>query len=108
MKTPISESPHPVDLSGTHKIYRFENDFGASVVKFKYSYGGDQGLFELAVIEFKNDDDSSWQFCYTTPITNDVIGYLTSQEVEKYLDEIELLPGIKPNTSKPLICHKHG
>ena len=37
--------------TGIQRIYKFDNGYGASVVKHKYSYGGDKGLWELAVIE---------------------------------------------------------
>lgn len=68
---------------GIQKIYKFENGRGASVVRHQYSYGGEKGLYELAVL------DDNGKLDYTTPITNDVIGWLTWEEV------IELLRKIK-------------
>jgi hypothetical protein len=62
----------------------FDNGYGASVVQSPYSYGGNQDLYELAVIK---DND----ICYNTPITDDVIGYLTEDEVTKYLSQIQNL-----------------
>jgi hypothetical protein len=62
----------------------FENGYGASVVKHDYSYGGKDGLYELAVIK---DDD----LCYTTPVTNDVEGYLSEDEVTELLKQIQEL-----------------
>ena len=73
---------------GMQKIYKFPNGYGASVVRTKYSYGGKKGLWELAVIKF---DDCSWNLCYDTPITDDVIENLRWDEVEKYLEEINKL-----------------
>jgi len=108
MKTPISEKPHCLDSNGIHKIYRFENNYGASVVQFSHSDGGDQGLWELAVIKFESADNGSWSVDYETPVTGDVIGYLNEDEVELYLEQIELLPEIKSSPAKPTICHKHG
>ena len=67
----------------------FDNGYGASVVKSVYSYGGNQDLYELAVIK----DDA---ICYDTPITDDVIGYLTEDDVTKYLGQIQELK-IKEN-----------
>ena len=71
---------------GTIKKYQFENGYGASVACHTGSYGGDEGLFELAltddggdVITSPNDPTSNWQ---------DVKGYLTLSEVEAYLKEI--------------------
>lgn len=67
--------------------YEFKNGYGASVLRSSYSFGGDRGLFELAVLK---DGD----ICYNTPITNDVIGYLTADEVTKYLQQIEKTTGL--------------
>jgi hypothetical protein len=68
-----------------HVIHEFANGYGASVVSNELSYGGKQGLYELAVL--KNDE-----ICYDTPIADDVIGYLTMDDVEELLTEIESLP----------------
>ena len=62
----------------------FDNGYGASVIKSPYSYGGNQELYELAVIK-----DNA--ICYDTPITDDVIGYLTEDDVTKYLSQIQEL-----------------
>lgn len=75
--------------SGTQKLYRFDNGYGASVVQSPYSYGGKEGKFELAVIAFDGDD---WRLIYNTPITDDVLGYLTEDEIESTLDAIQALP----------------
>ena len=74
---------------GIHKIYKFKNGYGASVVQHKYSYGGDKGLWELAVIIFNNKGE--WDISYGTPITGDVIGYLGREEVNKLLSRIKKL-----------------
>lgn len=65
--------------------YEFPNGYGASVLNSTYSHGGEAGLYELAVLK---DSD----ICYSTPITNDVIGHLTAEEVTELLREIEALP----------------
>ena len=63
---------------------KFENGYEASVVKSEYSYGGKDGLYELAI--FKDGE-----ICYDTPITDDVIGYLTMQEVTDIFIKIQEL-----------------
>lgn len=73
---------------GTQALYFFKNGYGASVVRHPFSYGGDEGLWELAVITGNID---SYQLNYTTPITNDVLGYLTERDVDEVLDKIENL-----------------
>ena len=73
--------------------FRFDNGYGASVIHHNIqgiicSYGNDLAPFELAVIRFENELPV---VDYSTPVADDVVGYLTSEEVEKYLEEIEKL-----------------
>jgi len=77
-----------VFLKATNKVhdgvqyeYTFPNGYGASVIKHSYSYGGKDGKWELAVLK---DDE----LCYDTSITNDVLGHLTTGEVNVILDKI--------------------
>ena len=64
--------------------FQFENNYGASVIKHSFSYGNEQDLFELAVL---NDREIT----YDTDIANDVIGWLTNEEVIDYFKAIQLL-----------------
>ena len=66
-------------------IYKFLNGYGASVIQSKYSYGHEYGLYELAVLK-------DGELCYSTPITGDIIGYLTADKVTEHLQRIEELP----------------
>lgn len=68
---------------GVHGSIMFDNGYGASVVRHSFSYGGKSGLYELAVLD-KNGD-----LIYDTPITDDVIGYLTPEEVTEVLIKIQ-------------------
>ena len=88
---------------GTQKIWRFKNGFGCSVVRFSIpnifklhnkkigSYGIENGLWELAVIKFgdNNEKNDDWKITYETELTKDVIGYLTEEQVEKYLKKVK-------------------
>lgn len=65
--------------------YSFDNGYGASVVCHPGTYGYEDGLFEVAVM---HED----QLCYNSPLTNDVIGWLTETQVSDLLDEISELP----------------
>jgi len=48
------------------------------------SYGGKQGLWELAVLK-------NGELCYNTSVTSDVLGHLSDEDVEFHLKEIENL-----------------
>ena len=63
----------------------FDNGYGASVVVGPYTYGGEDGLYELAVL------DSNGKLTYETPITSDVEGYLSEDDVTKLLEQIQSL-----------------
>ena len=76
---------------GTQVVYKFENGYGASVVYHEFSYGGDQGLKELAVLTFPDNDDERYELCYSTEITDDVLGYLSDEDVADLLVKIEAL-----------------
>lgn len=68
---------------------KFDNGYGASVIQGEYSYGGREGLYELAVTKIKEDGD--WDLCYDSGITEDVEGYLSPEAVTIYLKRIEAL-----------------
>ena len=99
MFKPIAERIHPVG-EGIQKIYRFKNDYGASVVRFKIpmssfpsygSYTDNENEWELAVIKFPTSDNEKFELTYETPLTDDVLGHLVSEEVEKTLKAISEL-----------------
>ena len=71
---------------GKRAVVSFENGYMASIVIGAYSYGGPEGLYEIAVLDDKGN------ITYDTPITNDVIGYLNEQGVEDILLQISQLP----------------
>ena len=78
---------------GIQHIYRFENSrFSASVVKTPTSYGGESGLWELAV-------QLNGKITYNAPIASnnphDVIGWLTDDDVQAILSQIDALTEAK-------------
>ena len=79
--TPIND-PY---LSGKRSRMMFKNGYGVSVVSHTHSYGGKDGLYELAVLDFDGN------ITYDTPITSDVLGHLSESEVTDYLTQIEQL-----------------
>ena len=81
---------HRLEKDSVSCVYQFENGYGASIIRGTHTYGGDLGLFELAVLKFISDDD--FMLCYDTPITEDVIGYLSLDELAPLLQQIKELP----------------
>lgn len=77
--------PNLGHLGGVQAIITFDNGYGASVVRSEYTYGGKDGLYELAVF------DKNGHITYDTPITNDVIGFLKEEEVTKIMQQIQML-----------------
>jgi hypothetical protein len=77
-------------FNGVAKTYKFENGYGASVVCHDGSYGGpynknQRNRWEIAVLDLEG------QLCYHTPITQDVIGHQTEEQVLSVLKEISEL-----------------
>ena len=68
------------------KQYYYSNGYGASVVWNANSYGAEEGLFEVAVL------DANGEICYDTPITSDVCGFLNFGQVADVLQQIRNLP----------------
>ena len=93
MSYPFKELKHSLFPGSIRRLYEFDNGYGASVICNERSYGGKSGLFELAVLERKATGvgDDNWQICTTTPITPDVLGYLTEADVQKLLFRISAL-----------------
>jgi len=67
--------PNLGHIGGVQARMDFDNGFGVSVVQSPYTYGGDRGLYELAV--FKDG-----HIHYDNPVANgDVVGYLRPEDV---------------------------
>lgn len=80
--------------TGVQRLYRFRNGYGASVIKGTYTYGGPQGCWELAVLSWPEATDSAdgWELTYDTPITSDVVGWLSEDDVQELLHRVKALP----------------
>lgn len=63
----------------------YTNGYGISIVKHDGSYGHEDNKWEIAVLK-------GTLLCYTTPITNDVIGWLSAPEVMEYAKQVAELP----------------
>lgn len=79
-----------VPATGSHQdVYRFANGYGASVISGGI---GVYGRYELAVTRFNSEDVDDFSLDYSTPITDDVIGYLGEDEIPGILAQIKALP----------------
>ena len=65
---------HPVFAGGYHAVMDFDNGYGVSVVNGQGSYTNGPDQYEVAILK-------DGALCYDTPITDDVIGYNTQDDV---------------------------
>jgi hypothetical protein len=75
----------PPCMVGKKSRMQFDNGYGVSVISHTHSYGGRNGLYEVAVL------DSDGNLTYETPVTNDVIGHLTEQDVTDIMKQVQEL-----------------
>lgn len=76
--------PHPLsetDPTAIQAIAEFDNGYGVSVIRGRYFYCNDK-TYEVAILK-----DGS--LCYDTPITDDVLGYQTKDQVTKIMKELQ-------------------
>jgi len=78
-------------FGGENFMFTFPNGWGASVVSHAHSYGGREGLWELAVLRFGQKDPIGGDIHYQNSVAQgDVRGYLGSSEVSKLLSEVKV------------------
>ena len=75
-------------LNGIQTIYRFKNNYGASVIKHEY-----RSHYQLVVIKYDDEDDeiTYFDFCYDTYIAKDILYGLNQVNLDNILKEIEKL-----------------
>ena len=78
----LNDAPYMV---GKKSRMHFDNGFGVSVVSHTHSYGGRSGLYEVAVL------DKDGLLTYDTPVTSDVIGYLSEEDVTDVMKQVQEL-----------------
>lgn len=71
-------------IGGEQAIIKFNNGYGASVVFGSNFYSNGLDTYELAVLY-------KCSITYNTDITDDVLGYITEDEVTEVLKKIEAL-----------------
>jgi hypothetical protein len=77
--------PHSTGMGGVMSRIVFDNGYGASIVCTPHTYGGDKGLYEIAVL------DTEGKLTYDTTVTDDVIGYLRPEDVTDVMEKIQQL-----------------
>jgi hypothetical protein len=80
----LGGDPEKLERVGIRIRYEFDNGYGASIIRHQFSYGGEQGLWEVAVTSAGEVDTS-------TSVTGDVLGFLTEQGVIESLIKIKEL-----------------
>lgn len=87
--TDLKFESHPIySDDGVQAKHFFSNGYGVSVVRFPGSYGFPEDLYEVAVIKGNED---SFELCYDTPITDDVLGHRDETDIDIILEEVEAL-----------------
>ena len=81
------------DISETHgdgavqAYVELKNGFDVSVVKHKYSYGGEKGLYEIGVFDAQRGGVDA--MCDPLEWGDTVKGWLAPEDVESYIHQIE-------------------
>ena len=79
---------YPGSVDAVQAKHFFSNGYGVSIVRHPGSYGFLEGLYELAVLKGTEDN---WELCYDTPVTSDVLGHLSEQDVEDNVFKVQSL-----------------
>lgn len=78
---------------GFHSVMEFENGYGVSVVCGSFYYCSPRedlyaaSMYETYEVAVLKDGE----LCYDTPITDDVLGYLTTEEVSSVMEQVQNL-----------------
>lgn len=89
MNTIKDYNKYIIDINAYHKgmqvVFQFDNGYGLSVVSHSFSYGNDDELFEIGVIKF--DDSGMYELTYETPITGDVLGHQSKEDLINVIEQ---------------------
>jgi len=76
--------PHLSSMGGVQAVKMFENGYRVSVIKTIFSYGGKEGLYELAVL------GKDGELHYDNKVADgDVRGHLAEEDVTRLATEVE-------------------
>lgn len=81
--------PHPYskiyEQIGKQAIMNFENGYGVSVLLGDMFYSNGIDTYELAVLK-------NGHLCYDTPITDDVLGHKSKEQISEIMRLVQELP----------------
>ena len=114
----IFDRKHP-NGDGRQLVYRFENEWGASVIRWKMntlgikipklqgkgilrvldhlvlSYGFEEGRWEVAVIKFYGKGNDDWDLDYSTKITDEDLGVCPDLAPDDVITVLEKIKNLK-------------
>lgn len=79
---------------GVGAEYFFPNNFGVSVIKTEYSYGGKDGLYEVAVLDRKTGGirrEPTELSSDRSMVTDSIVGWLTPEGVTDFMRKVAAL-----------------
>ena len=71
-------------LNAKQAVMEFENGYGVSVLLGSCFYSNGIDTYEVGILH-------NGSLCYSTPITNDVIGRISEEEVSEIMIEVQKL-----------------
>ena len=87
----IYSGPHKL-FGGKSLIFRFPNDWGASIVRHQASKGGKEGFWEVGLISFPYKDGNNFYIRLDTDLMSETQGYQFIDEAVNWLGRIKDLP----------------
>lgn len=81
----VFEAHHSASFGGQAAKHTFPNGYTASVITGGHRYSNNEEPYEIAVMQ-------GGDLCYDTPVTEDVLGYLTEEAANDILQQIANLP----------------
>jgi hypothetical protein len=92
----MTKSKHIVSRSNRSVAYRFPNNYGATVIR--HGIGGKGGYlvfglpnYEIVVRKYHSSNNKDYTLDDSTSVTDDVIGWVYADEIDKHLSKIESL-----------------
>lgn len=81
---------------GFQAVLTFDKKYDLSIVKHKGSYGGDRGLYEIAVFKDFDKGNSQVELPGITEEGDTVRGFLTENDVDCIIKKMHLVTGSTP------------